>query len=88
MTTAETLTIRQSAEEFDATGFIFCDRGNGSGFGEDGQFVRIDEDTLESYGDIEMHRLDVPLISQDGFEIEWLSGWIVGDNGYEYRIGV
>ena len=81
------LTIRESFEQFDATGFIFCDRGNGSAYGESGQFVRIDNDDLEAYGEIAMHRLEEPMTSEDGLEVEWLSDWIADKNGYEYRVG-
>lgn len=82
------LTIRDTAEKFDATGFIFCDRGNGSAYGENGQFVRIDDEALESYGDIVMVKLSAPITSEDGLLVEWMSEWVADKNGYEFRVGV
>jgi len=82
--------LRNLVEEHGANGFVYQDNGNGCAFSE-GRFVRIDDECgdekMSEYGDIELSEtLAEPFISADGVKCEYSSEWVVGENGYEFRI--
>lgn len=64
---------------------IYCDAGNGCGFGEDGQALEYDAAKM---GGLIM--TDIPggedRTSSDGFESMTQSEWQVGENGYRWRV--
>jgi hypothetical protein len=82
-------TLANLISEFDANAFIFADAGNGCGFGEAGQALDYDEAAAKAHGDVELTKLDAPITSNDGYEVNYASDWIVtgeGSNPYRYRI--
>lgn len=64
---------------------VFCDAGNGCGFGEAGRVVDYDPVTM---ADLVM--IDIPegadRTSGDGFESMTESEWQAGENGYRWRV--
>lgn len=65
--------------------FVFCDAGNGCGFGAAGQAVRYEEDQARAYGHIDMRQTE-PHMSDDRVETVYASDWIEGDNGYRFQV--
>lgn len=61
---------------------VYCDGGNGCGFGENGQMVEYDPAKM---ADLIM----LPTMSHtsdDRVECVWMSDWIDGDNGYRWQV--
>lgn len=82
-TLAELIAEKFTADE--AKHFVFCDAGNGCGFGEAGQATRYDDACAAQYGAVVM-RPTLPHMSDDRVECVWASDWIDGENGYRYQI--
>jgi hypothetical protein len=85
----ETKTLSELMAESGANGVIIADDGNGCAYGEDGRVFEYTEDIEEEYGDVEMHKLETVHTSDDGYECEWASEWIIkgnGDNPYRVRL--
>ena len=82
-------TLAQLVLEFfsedESKGFVFCDAGNGSAYGEDGQYVPYDNDAAKTYGPVTMVYTG-PHKTVDRLETIYASDWIKGDNGYRYMI--
>lgn len=64
---------------------VFCDAGNGCGFGEAGRVVDYDPATMA-----DLIMTDIPegddRTSEDGFESHTQSGWQDGENGYRWQV--
>lgn len=99
--------LRELIDEYEATGVIRYDKGNGSA---GPVWIEWDEEINNELGDIDMrsvhpqgHAYGLPkdeydktdtfaqvakyVIRDDHETAEiWVSDWIDGDNGYEYRI--
>ena len=64
---------------------VFCDDGNGCGFGEAGRVVDYDPSTMA-----DLIMTDIPegddRTSEDGFESYAQSEWQDGANGYRWRV--
>jgi len=64
---------------------VFCDAGNGCAYGEAGQVLDYDRNTM---ADLVM--TDIPdgedRMSNDGFESSVQSKWQHGANGYRWRV--
>jgi hypothetical protein len=71
--------------EDEAKSVVFCDAGNGCGFGEDGRVLDYDPATMA-----DLIMTDIPegedRISADGFESMTQSEWQEGENGYRWRV--
>lgn len=66
-------------------GVVFCDAGNGCGFGEDGRVLDYDPAKMA-----DLIMTDIPegedKVSADGFESMTQSEWQDGENGYRWRV--
>lgn len=64
---------------------VYCDAGNGCGFGEDGQVLEYD---AEKMGNLIMTDIaeGEDRMSADGFESMTQSEWQDGENGYRWRV--
>ena len=64
---------------------VFCDAGNGCGFGEAGRVVDYDPATMA-----DLIMTDIPegedRTSDGGFESHTQSEWQDGENGYRWRV--
>ena len=64
---------------------VFCDAGNGCGFGEAGRVVDYDPATMA-----DLIMTDIPegedRTSDDGFESMTQSAWQDGENGYRWQV--
>ena len=64
---------------------VFCDAGNGCGFGEAGRGVEYDPDTMA-----DLIMTDIPdgedRTSDDNLEVATQSEWQEGANGYRWRV--
>lgn len=78
-------TLSNLINKYDANAFIFADAGNGCAYGEAGQVVDYDDAAADRYGDIELSKLDDPMISDDGTEYNYASDWIEADWNGEFR---
>lgn len=71
--------------EYETKSVIFCDAGNGSGFGEAGRALDYDPATMA-------HLIMTDIAdgedrtSDDGFESMTQSDWQDGQNGYRWRV--
>ncbi len=72
--------------EFGANAFVFCDAGNGCGFGEHGQMIDYDRASAERYGAIELAPLTEAITSEDGTACAFSSDWQDDANGYRWRV--
>lgn len=82
-------TLSALMNEFGANGVIIADDGNGCAYGKDGRVFEYTEEIAEEYGDVEMNKLETAHTSDDGYECEWASEWIIkgnGDNPYRVRL--
>jgi hypothetical protein len=80
--------LKELIAEYDANAFVFADRGNGSGFGAEGQASDYDDDAAAQYGDVELAELAEPVTSNDGMECHYASEWFASDGwpGHEWRL--
>lgn len=71
--------------EHETRSVVFCDAGNGCGFGEAGRVVDYDPATM---ADLIMTDIPEgePRTSDDGFESTTQSAWQDGDNGYRWQV--
>ena len=81
-----TTTLAQLVAEYDANGFFYMDSGNGSAWGEAGEMMDYDDDAAAQYGHIEMTEISGHKAG-NGQDLEWISDWIEGENGYRFRVG-
>ena len=82
-------TLNELMQEYGANVFIYSDKGNGCGFGDDGQAMPYTTDMEQKYGVIEFHELSEPHTSDDGIGCKYASDWITvgaGDNPYRIRL--
>lgn len=80
--------LRELIEEFDANAFVFCDRGQGCGFGANGVATDYDEERAAEYGEVELAELPEPVMSEDGMECNYSSEWFASEGwpGHEWRL--
>ena len=71
--------------EYEAKSVVFCDAGNGCGFGEAGRVVDYDPATMA-----DLIMTDIPegeaRVSSDGCEVTTQSAWQDGENGYLWQV--
>jgi hypothetical protein len=77
--------IAEFFSEDESKSVVFCDDGNGCGFGEAGRIVDYDPATMAH-----LVMTDIPegenRPSDDGFESYTQSEWQDGGNGYRWRV--
>lgn len=78
-------TLANLVAEFGANAYIYADAGNGAGSPEDGSVRDYDEAAAAAYGDVELTKLDAPMLSTDGYEINYVSDWIEEGRPGEFR---
>ena len=86
-------TLRELIAEFNANAFVITDKGNGTGYDQDGHSVRIDDeygdDAISDYGDVEMFKLAAPHKSADGVDCNYASEYVDRsdlNDGYQVKI--
>lgn len=88
-TTLNNRTLASIVAEFfgedEAKSVVFCDAGNGCGFGEAGRVLDYDPTTMADLIMTDIADGD-DRTSEDGFESMTQSEWQDGENGYRWRV--
>jgi hypothetical protein len=71
--------------DYETKSVVYCDAGNGCGFGESGRITDYDPATMAG-----LIMTDIPAgedrTSEDGFDSMTQSAWQDGENGYRWRV--
>ncbi len=79
-------TLQHLIDRYGANAYFYMDRGNGSAWGDAGELMDYSEDAARRYGAIDLRPVSGHT-ANNGQDLEYLSDWHDGDDGYQYRIG-
>jgi hypothetical protein len=78
-------TLASIVADYETKLVVYCDAGNGSGFGESGRALDYDPSTMA-----DLIMTDIPdegaRTSNDGVTCHTQSAWQDGDNGYRWQV--